>query len=83
MAQQYIPPQDDVRIALESRGIDYGIWKALAKLRPELDVALNECYAPHNRRRKFDADLHRCGVKLRLDSYCQKLLQQYPDLRRI
>lgn len=81
MAQRYVPPQEDIRMALESRGIDYGIWKALVKLRPEHEESLNQCYAPHNRRRKFDADLHRCGVKLRLNSYCQELLKQHPNLK--
>lgn len=79
--EMILPPRNVMQEDLESRGIDFAKWSELARKDQKLPQKLSECYARHNHGRRFDEQLHQCGVKLRLDRYRQWLLQKYPELR--
>lgn len=76
-----MPSLNIVQTDLEARGVDYQEWKALARTNNKLHAKLSQCYAKHNfGHRHFDEELHKVGVRLRLNSYCKWLLQEYPQL---
>ena len=77
-----MPPNNVIAEDLESRGIDADKWRALTEQNQKLKRLITQCYAQHNYgHRHFDEQLHKVGVKLRLDSHCKWLLEEYPELR--
>ena len=80
--EKALPPCNVIQEDLESRGIDFVKWSELARKDQELPQKLSECYARHNYGRRFHEELHKHGVKLRLDRYCEWLLKECPRLQR-
>lgn len=78
-----LPPQNVVQEDLESSGIDFEKWFTAAQSSDMLVQKLLACYARHYGKRKFDQYLHECGVRLRLNSYCEWLQESYPELRKV
>jgi hypothetical protein len=76
-----MPPNNVIAEDLELRGIDAAKWRALTEKNQKLKRLITQCYAKHNYgHRHFDEQLHKAGVKLRLDSHCKWLLEEYPEL---
>ena len=71
-----------IRRDLESRGIDYFAWKDIADKHPVWREKLMSCYARKQYKQKFNEYLHQCGVKLRLNTYCEEILAAYPHLQK-
>lgn len=77
-----LPPHVVVQQDLETRGVDFQKWYQAAQEDTELPRLLSQCYSRHNYgHRRFDEQLHRTGVRLRLNSHCEWLLQQHPELQ--
>jgi hypothetical protein len=80
--ESVLPSHTEVEHDLTSRDINYHRWKELANREEVLLRELCQCYAKHNYgHRRFDEQLHRTGVRLRLDAYCAHLLNEYPQLQ--
>ena len=71
---------EKMREDLEMRNINYQKWIELTQDKKFLVHKLKQCYMRHNSKRAFNEELHRCGVKLRVDKFCRALLAEYPDL---
>lgn len=76
-----MPSYDVMKADLESRGVEFAKWSELAKHNPHLLRKLQQCYTQHNWRRRFDAELHQYGLRLRLNFYCAWVLQEYPEMQ--
>ena len=72
--------RNDITKDLEERGVNAAKWWESAEEKNLLQKCLN-CYAKHYGRGKFDEHLHKCGIRLRMNSYCEWLLQEYPELK--
>ena len=60
--------RNDITKDLEERGVNAAKWWESAEEKNLLQKCLN-CYAKHY------------GIRLRMNSYCEWLLQEYPELK--
>lgn len=77
-----MPPRNVITEDLELRGVNTEKWWNIAEEKHLMQKCIN-CYSRCYGRNRFDEHLHQCGVRLRMNAYCEWLLQEYPELRLI
>lgn len=77
-----LPKKEQINKDLEDRNINAEKWWKEVERDNSLLEKFANCYSKIFTRGKFDEQLYRCGVNLRLNSYCEWLEEKYPELRK-
>lgn len=76
-----LPAKEQINDDLKKRNINAEEWWKATEEDKGLLEKYARCYSRIFSRGKTDKHLYLCGVNLRLNSYCEWLIEKYPNLK--